>query len=72
MRRLTAAEAARNEAEKHLLWTSAALHEAERQAATQELVLAISWGFLVPLGLLVAGELVAGIRRINRHHDSRK
>ena len=71
MGRLNAAEAARSEAEKHLSWTSAAFHEAERRAATQELVLAISWGFFVPLGLLVAGEIVAGIRRINRRHNSK-
>jgi hypothetical protein len=45
---------------------------AKRKAATQGLVLAIGWGFFLPLGLLVAGEIDAGIRRINgRRYDSR-
>ena len=58
------AEAAEFEAERRRDWASAEMNEQARKAATQAMIRSISWGFFIPLALLVAGEVDAGIRRI--------
>ena len=57
------AEAAEFEAASRQDWASAHAHEQAREAATQDLIRSISWGFFIPLALLVAGEVNSGIRR---------
>ena len=60
------AETAWFDADSRRDWASAAAHEQERRAATEDLVRAVAWGFFLPLALLVAAELDMGIRRISR------
>jgi hypothetical protein len=56
------AEAAWFEADRRQDWASASAYEEQRRAAANDLVRAVAWGFFLPLALLVAGELDAGIR----------
>jgi hypothetical protein len=61
-----AAETAWFAADGRADWISAAAHEQERRAATQDLLRSVAWGFFLPLALLVAAELDMGIRRVWR------
>ena len=65
------AEAAEVEAESRRDWASAYQLEQARKEATQALIRSISWGFFIPLAMLVVGEAHAAIRRI-RDRDAKK
>ena len=58
------AEAAELKADSRRAWASAGRHVQAKKAATQSLIRSISWGFFIPLALLVAGEADANIRRL--------
>jgi len=58
------AETAEFEADRRHDWVAAGQHAEAKKATTQSLIRAISWGFFIPLALLVAGEADANIRRL--------
>ena len=61
-----AAEAAWFKADRERNWTAAYAYEEERREAAQNLVRAVAWGFFLPLAILVAAEVDAGIRRVKK------
>ena len=66
------AESAWFEAESRRDWAKAQTHERASAASIQDLIRSIGWGFFIPLALLVAGEVDAGVRRIRRRDAQSK